>query len=149
MRIKLRSRFRDYEIWDCFEVCDTTSVKQFTNSETALTFLRTFQDDYFAISALRDIVTESYCCSNARNLSDYRVLEIVASGLAEGRLKFAERRPVEIRGGGATPRTVRDSEEVPFEPVPKPVVEEDPLYLDLEVEIEKPLTLELETEIPE
>jgi hypothetical protein len=114
----------EWTIQDSSEEADPLSLKTFSNTGSALSFLRDLQGDPFSMSVLRDLVVERHRASDLSNLDDKRLLEMVAWELESGRLRVAEVFRLLSLGGRAQAPVESDVGDAPFAPPPPPPKDE-------------------------
>jgi hypothetical protein len=112
----LHSGAWDWTILESSDEVDPLTLRDFSDTGSALSFLQDLRDDPFSMAVLRGLAEERYRASDISNLNDHRLLEIVASELESGRLRVAGVfRPLTIGGKAHAP-----AEGEAEEPAPEP-----------------------------
>jgi len=122
----LRSGSWNWTILDSSEEVDPLTLRSFSDTGSALSFLQSFQGDPFSMSVLRDLVVERHRSSDLSNLNDHRLFELVAWELEEGRLRITEEfRLLTLAGRAQAPTEDEEEAAPPVQPVtPTPPVPE-------------------------
>jgi hypothetical protein len=106
----------DWTIFEPSDEVDALTLRDFSDTGSALSFLQDLRDDPFSMAVLRELVAEKYGSSDLSNRNDHRLLELVAWELETGRLRVAGVfRPLTIGGKAHAP-----AEGEAEEPAPEP-----------------------------
>ena len=106
----------DWTILESSDEVDSLTLRDFSDTGSALSFLQELWDDPFSMAVLRSLAEERYRASDISNLNDHRLLHLVASELESGRLRVAGVfRPLTIGGKAHAP-----AEDEAEEPAPEP-----------------------------
>ncbi len=102
------------------ETGETADLMDFSAGGSALAFLQAVAADHANATTLRDLALERYRGSDISNLTDRRLLELVADELETGRLQIIERYRLLHIGGRAQAPAGGQGGDAPFAPPVEP-----------------------------